>query len=99
MEEPPNPCGVGERLIPKGEEGLLTEGGVKCLLVKTGSLTMSPTLTRKEAWLRGMEEDKAQSEESGDHDELSLKHIHTLVSEVVSSLDALKATRNRLIER
>lgn len=99
MEEPPDPRVLWVRQIPKKGEGLLTEGGVKkCLLVKTGFLTKSPALIEKEAWLWGMGRNKGQRR-SKDHDERSFKYIQVLVSEVVSSLDALKAIGNGLIER
>lgn len=66
VEEPPNPCGAWERLIPKGEERLLTEGVKKCLLVKASFLTMSPTLDHMPHRKRGMVEghggDKVQLE-------------------------------------
>ena len=100
MQEPPDPRIVWVRQILKKGEGLLTEGGVKkCLLVKTGFLTESPSLTEEESWLWGMGRNKECQRRSKDHDELSFKYIQVLVSEVVSSLDALKANGNGLIER
>ena len=81
------------------KEGLLTEGVEKHFLVKTGSLTVSATLIEKEAWLRGLEKIKNSRRRSKDQDELNFKHIQTVVSEIISSVDALKATGNGLKER
>lgn len=79
VEEPPNPCGAWERLIPKGGERLLTGGVRKCLLVETGFLTMSPSLIGKEAWGRGVGEIQCSWRKSQDHNELSFKHMQAAV--------------------
>lgn len=67
---------VGQADTQRRGEPLTKAGVKKCLLVATGSLPMSLTLTEEEAWPRGHKE---WSERSKDHDKLGFKHIQILV--------------------
>lgn len=91
-------CSMGEADTQK-RRGAVNRRRSKEMLASQNRLpyqVSSPN--RKRGMVVGMGRNKGQRR-SKDHDERSFKYIQVLVSEVVSSLDALKAIGNGLIER